>query len=68
MTHSTSTYRRQFPSYTTRELEMTVARWESGYSMLDTDLINRIREEIMARHAGISKVRVTPQIEPLKVR
>jgi len=58
---------RQFPSYTLRELEMTVLRYEAGHSTLSADLIERIRAEILARHSGVSVPRVTPQLGPVVI-
>ena len=49
---------RLYPSYTTKQLKEIVA-----VGNLSDDMTAQMNAEIAAREAGISNVRVTPQIE-----
>lgn len=50
--------KRMFPNYTTAELEKDVE------SEADPDIKSKIKAEIAARKAGISQIKVTPQVAP----
>ncbi len=54
---------RLYPSYTTKQLKEIVA-----VGNLSDDMTAQINAEIVAREAGISVVKVTPQIEGGKIQ